>query len=727
MILKNPLADKEFLKKLDLNQNRLILARITSLDLKDTPMDEITGRVTGGDISVNGASAIRRACNLSLIAQDLKINDYYWGLETKIKVEIGVENNINQEYPPVIWFPMGIYLLTQFSTNYSASNISISLSGQDKMTYLNGTAGGIIPFTTDFSIIKDLEFGTETKLPIKTILTEMLHQYGKEPYYNLILDDIPDFAKDFVFIDDISDNYIFNDNICLFIELDKSIYKLVNKDDQFIYEGTSTTIDELLSSTTFKFIRDLQKPNEGTEIIMNEEKGKLAKINITSNKLYGYRETDLIYAEELIGDAGQPLTTILDKVKSMLGDFEYFYDLEGRFVFQEKRTFLNKIFSFKAAENPDILIQGEYSYNFDNAKQITSYSKTPSINAIKNDFCVWGERKSMSGNTTIPICMRYSIHRKPEVYWSFAQDKEEVICYYYANENLNISDEEKNIKESLINKYFQINSLSFKLKKVDWRELIYQMALDYKKYGTIEDKDNVDVFSENYNLIMKELNPDIFNNHGQSGYEIYYQDLLASWRTLYDPDSIDEEKYFIDTNDPYYGWAKSVYEDPNSLTFWLDFLDINIFQGSELEKFSISKIGERSLIKTENKISLIKAEPTAEFAFIFNNKEDTKYPDFAASNTLVTVPWSADKAQMVSRSNDAETWVNQAIYNNTLCTETINITAVPIYYLEPNTLINISIGDRNIDGDYIINSINYSLLHNGMMTINAIKKYPYIT
>jgi len=47
----------------------------------------------------------------------------------------------------------------------------------------------------------------------------------------------------------------------------------------------------------------------------------------------GYRETDLIYPGELISSIGESLTSILDKLKNMLGAFEYFYDIEGRFIF----------------------------------------------------------------------------------------------------------------------------------------------------------------------------------------------------------------------------------------------------------------------------------------------------------------------------------------------------------------------------------------------------------
>jgi hypothetical protein len=41
----------------------------------------------------------------------------------------------------------------------------------------------------------------------------------------------------------------------------------------------------------------------------------------------------LTYAGDLISKAGDTVVTVLDKLKSMLGDFEYFYNVDGKFVF----------------------------------------------------------------------------------------------------------------------------------------------------------------------------------------------------------------------------------------------------------------------------------------------------------------------------------------------------------------------------------------------------------
>jgi hypothetical protein len=96
--------DKDFLSKLDRCKNKIIYARITSLKFDESPIEMIEGRVTGGSINIDGSSAVRRTCSLTMVAQDFDYNDYYWGLNTKFKLQIGVQNMVDPGMPDVIWF-----------------------------------------------------------------------------------------------------------------------------------------------------------------------------------------------------------------------------------------------------------------------------------------------------------------------------------------------------------------------------------------------------------------------------------------------------------------------------------------------------------------------------------------------------------------------------------------------------------------------------------------------
>jgi hypothetical protein len=148
-------ADKKFLKDLDNYRNKTIYAKVVALDFNDLVLEEITGKVTSGSISVNGSSAVRRTFNLSMVSDlnNVKINDFYWGLNTKIKLEVGVKNDINPNYPDIVWFNQGIYFITSFSTSITTNNYNISINGKDKMCLLDGTLGGIISSEVDFGTI----------------------------------------------------------------------------------------------------------------------------------------------------------------------------------------------------------------------------------------------------------------------------------------------------------------------------------------------------------------------------------------------------------------------------------------------------------------------------------------------------------------------------------------------------------------------------------------------
>ena len=105
---------KDFLLELDHYRNKTIYARITALQLDERPKKSIEGRVTQGSINLDGASAMRRTCSLTMTAENFNHSSYTRGLNTKFKLEIGVRNFINPIYPDIIWFNQGIYIITSF-------------------------------------------------------------------------------------------------------------------------------------------------------------------------------------------------------------------------------------------------------------------------------------------------------------------------------------------------------------------------------------------------------------------------------------------------------------------------------------------------------------------------------------------------------------------------------------------------------------------------------------
>jgi hypothetical protein len=104
MSYSNPLYDKDFLYKLSHEKEREVYVRITSLTQDEKPLEYIEGKATAGSVNIDGNSAVRRSCQLTLVAKDVNINDFYWGLNTKFKLEVGLLNKYNKVYPNIIWF-----------------------------------------------------------------------------------------------------------------------------------------------------------------------------------------------------------------------------------------------------------------------------------------------------------------------------------------------------------------------------------------------------------------------------------------------------------------------------------------------------------------------------------------------------------------------------------------------------------------------------------------------
>jgi len=50
---------------------------------------------------------------------------------------------------------------------------------------------------------------------------------------------------------------------------------------------------------------------------------------IFSGEVAGYQMTPLVYPEDLIASVGESITSVLDKIVKCLGNYEYFYNLDG--------------------------------------------------------------------------------------------------------------------------------------------------------------------------------------------------------------------------------------------------------------------------------------------------------------------------------------------------------------------------------------------------------------
>ena len=117
-MMNSAILNDVFLNDLFKQTEREIYARITALTQKEQAIEYIEGKVSGGSINVDGKSAIRRSCSLTLVAKDININEFYWGIRNKFKLEIGLSNQVEPNYDEIIWFPQGIFLITNFDKQF---------------------------------------------------------------------------------------------------------------------------------------------------------------------------------------------------------------------------------------------------------------------------------------------------------------------------------------------------------------------------------------------------------------------------------------------------------------------------------------------------------------------------------------------------------------------------------------------------------------------------------
>lgn len=715
--------DREFLLKLDKTKNKIIYARITALTFDEQPIETIEGRITQGSINVDGKSAVRRTCSLTMIAENFDYQNYYWGVNTKFKLEVGVSNFIDSKYPDIIWFKQGIYVFTSFNTSENTNNFTISLQGKDKMCLLNGEVGGALESSIDFGTIEEeTEDGTWKiiKIPIDEIIRNAVHTYAGEPYHNIIISGLDDYGLELLEYrydvpmylyrrkeSPIFDNMLLNGNKQCQVDRGDGVISEPCTLDSLLSTDLDMLVDTLTGSSTpsiIYFDGDINTPYHVAKI----EYGQTA----------GYRLTDLVYPGNLIANVGDSLVTILDRVKTMLSEFEYFYDIDGQFVFQKKQSFINTLWTpIQETDNNEIYVESlatasSVAYIFNEGELITAFNNNPNLMNMRNDFSIWGSRESASG-AEIPVHLRYSINTKPS---------------YYKNYDGEI----------------------FTSDKYDWREIIYQMSLDYYKHNTEDD----------FELVIRSNNPDKYPT-GRTGYERYYIDLQGFWRQLYNPfidqdinntrveiDKINEDlitlredpqgnknqidsalsqlavkeqklEDLLETQENFYGdgdniyWCKDVYEQPHLINFWFDFLDVE----TELSQFNVQNVGSRSKSVNETTIKSIYFRETPDV--IFESPENTIQPK--TGYKYIQVQDIDSMFSLSSQGKSAKDRLDELIYNHSYCIESASITTIPIYYLQPNTRIYISDQKSNLQGDYIISKMTIPLAYNGTMSITATK------
>ena len=669
------LRDKNFLKTIDRISLKEEFAKITILNWQERPIEDIQGKVSSGTLNINGNSSLRRTCNLTILIDENNSNitsvKNSLSINKKIKLDIGIKNNTSQysEYD-IIWFPLGTYIISSVSiTNTNSQITSASLQLKDKMCLLNGECGGLLPASVTFSSydVLDANGAYQTEQPtIYTIIKYVVNYFGGEQLPKILISDVDERVR--------------------------KVMKWTGSNPLYITQYTSTTSGVQYGATTDKEQVD-EALAAGTIDSYTEYK---------SGQDVGYIYTDFVYPGELIGDAGNSVCDILDKIKSALGNYEYFYDLDGNFIFQEIKNYLNTSKSttdLNDMEQNDYLIditKGKSVYTFDDSFLISSYSNAPQYSMIKNDYIVWGMREDVTTGVTYPIRYHLAIDTKPQTGNTYK-------VFFYDDPDDGIRKAKRPIQFSTRDGF-----------PAQGAEDTFYLALDTNtvyKWDT-EQNTYVRFATQTKDITTTDWRTELYLSGAQAeGFSLdtnnYYTELNNEWPKMYD----------IENGEFYEEYEK----DPASLDYFLDFID----SSAAIGELSISNIGKRSKIVVDEDINcifereipnLVMIDASQDSAIVTEQREEAqrKGQDYiqvtgAIYNLLATG----------GTQNSAFERVKELIYQYTSYNESITLQCLPIYYLDVNQRITVNDPKSNIYGDYMINSISIPLNISSMMTISA--------
>ena len=615
--------------KLDKLNIRTHYAKIILLSFDDKPIREIQGNITAGSLSVNGSSSVRRTISLTMLADEHNSNiediDNEISINKKVKVLVGYTNPLKSyaHYGDIIWFPCGVFVLSSASVSRSTSGWNISISGKDKMCLLDGTAGGTFPASITFheNYIQKDNGDIEIVYPtIFQIIYEAVNHWGGEAIENIIITDIEETAKMLV-------RYIG----------DKPIYFSHN------YESM-----DFAPSPDFPHM-------------------------ISYGQDAGYKETDFTYPGELVLDVGDTVVTLLDKLIDVLGNYEYFYDIDGRFIFQEIKNYLNTgspLTELTTENYVKSYNNAKFLYSLTDLDTTTAITRSPKYDNVKNDFYVWGKRTT---NSNVEVNIRYhlAIDTKPDInlagqyMWSVSDEETGLIIRYDFNDQSG-GYTVPGYKTTLISTPCE-----------EWREELYRQALDAQVTNSVYD---------NY----------------------YDSELIAEWRGLFDPMNEDWNEYDH--------WNPDVFNNPSNLNFWLDFIDT----GSEIGRYSINEIGRRTKVVNSDEITSVYNMEVPDIIFIegLDSSLIAEYRNIG-QRFFVLTPEYYDLFSISSTGASCYDRIREMLYQNLCYNTTISITCLPKYYMEPNNIIYVEDRESNISGNYQITQFTLPLAYNGTMSITA--------
>ena len=753
---------EDFLSKIDNFVNQKQYVNLTLLDWQENPIKEIQGIISTGSISKDGNSSVRRSANLSCSVSygeyDIDNIEMDFALNKKIFIEIGIKNETN-EYPeyPILWFPQGVFYINSFSINSSTSSaVNLSLNLKDKMCLLNGDIGGKLPATIQFNTMTtQTSDGSiiEQDVLYYNLIIELLNHWGGEELSNIVIQDVPLRIRKIV-------QWIGEENIYLKADQNEnrtsyqfrkeqdsenSFTEYSNGDDvgyiysDFISEELIASAGETICSVLdkiknklgnyeyfydtfgifhFREIKNYQNINQ-SEIVLQETENPGRYISLEEGQFNLDTSTDLQYLIDITTDKtvfsfedGKNITSI-----NITPNYN---NIKNDFV----------VNGIKKNTSSGINTPIRYRLVIDNKPEILGYTT---------------EKHSSQKNGTIPY---YGKHNN--------------LLYYTYPERLNgetILETNKLGKWLCVDELPKVGNMDqiYRLCKIDENGEITELTEDFFLWR--EDTKEYEKVYLKLNLTETEKTaPEIYSNEEGTGYYYaidwrthllcmgleasikgmdpgpYFEELNSFW-----PDEYDLRRQ----NQKFFGEKEDGVVHFKTLTtgkFYFDIIDAN---SSSLGIYSINNIGRRTEVINNEEVNCLFTPEIPNIIFLNMEHADQNWSDNTTitelRNSKIFKEMTEDEKNIamlqlqkeecdnnwqpyVQISNEdyaklanggylygAYDEIRYALFCHTTYQKVLSITALPAYYLEPNSRVYVSDKSTNTYGDFMIQNINLTL------------------
>lgn len=677
----NPLKDSAFLQKLDLENIKTYYAKILVLDKNELPIRAIEGRISTGSITIDGSSSIRRAGNLTFLAEesdnDLTDIDNLLSMNKKIKILIGFDNNVDVEhYDSVIWFQLGIFVIVQPSISHGTGGVTISLQIKDKMCLLNGECGGNLPTSVTFSEYDQI-IGYQEIEYSGDISSAYPYEPNNYTVYGFLPSGTSEVSKYLMWSAESGWSEANCDLVGTVVSVPQRMWDIIqtavcNYGGEAISKIIINDLDLTIKSSVRYVGAGTLYWNRSTNVYTTDASIAAAAdgdwVAFGYNEDCGYVYTDFTYPGELITSIGDNVCSVLDKIVSQLGNYEYFYDVEGNFVFQEKKNYLNTSYDPIQTLDKDgfILDNNNYYVDFSNTSKsiytfdegsalISAFSNTPIYTNIKNDYHIWGKNAD-----EFAIHYHVAIKEKPtEPFstWSVVAEVDDA-GEYTGKIHLATAAEQ-----------------GYDYTPTDWRAELYLQGLEKKSL--------------------------------QQRPDVYEQELLDLFDAIYDMRAKE--------------FKSDEVNHPNDLKYWFDYLE----PLGDIHDMSVDAVGTRIYSYQQDKINRL-YDSDIPNVILINNADDA----FAKASIIMRCEQSGQDYANVSSSiyksvaigtsgYTAQETARDLLYQYTNYAESISLTSIPIYYLDVNNRITVYDRAAGIYGDYVVKSISLPLDAKSTMSISA--------